>query len=134
MFNRGSYRSIRSKYSETSSRAFKELLASISRRCTGPAKARSSAFTIVQANDDGDTPPLSRVVFSLFAKTMRAKRGLLEDGGGGQFAEERRQAIATLTTALGEARLAELRARGAAMDNDEVIAYAGAAISRALNE
>jgi hypothetical protein len=54
--------------------------------------------------------------------------------GWGQFAEERQQAIATLTNALGEARLAELRARGAAMDNDEVITYARAAISRALNE
>jgi nucleoside-diphosphate-sugar epimerase len=27
------------------------------------------------------TNPLCRAVFSLFAKTMRAKRGLLEDGG-----------------------------------------------------
>jgi hypothetical protein len=30
--------------------------------------------------DRGLRPPLCRAVFSLIAKTMRAKRGLLEDG------------------------------------------------------
>jgi len=48
--------------------------------------------------------------------------------------EARQQATATLQASLGATLPAELRSQGMAMDEDDAIAYAHAAINRCLSE
>jgi hypothetical protein len=89
---------------------------------------RIDTYALVALNAQNDDPEAAAVIYSA-ADTLAPEFVLAP-----HVVEARQQADSTLQASFGVKRPGELRAQGMAMDEDDAIAYAHAAINQCLGQ